>query len=209
MYAGTEPQIVAFIHRKAIVWSERIPGPDGDVDDLMQEGRCALLAALPGYDPSRGRPLHVYLGGVLDNCYGKILRDVLAQKRTPHIDEWDEDRGEWTSVPCPTIPVDPADIHTAAYDVDMEENLARSERVAEITDRLYARLSDIQCHILDCYLSPEPELYFTARNLSGQYMPNIRHIAMFLEVPVTTVEYGVKKIRAEAARIIARVAREG
>jgi DNA-directed RNA polymerase specialized sigma24 family protein len=199
-----EPHIIGFIRRKAGRWSRRIPGIDGDVDDLVQEGRCALMAAMPRYDPER--PLHVYMGGVLDRCYAKILRDVLARKRTPHVDELDAETGEWRSVPCPTIPIDPATIQ-ATTENDVEADLIRGELIAEITDLLYDQLTDVQAHVLDCYLSPEPELYFTARNLSGQYKPNARHIAMFLEIPVTQVEYALKKIKSEARAIIVRLSK--
>lgn len=206
LYTETEPKIAAFIRRKAKRWSHRIPGSEGDVDDLVQEGRCAVMVALPKFDPNT-RPLTVYMGAVLDKCYAKILRDVLAQKRTPHIDEWDVELETWRTVPCPTIPVDPTTIQ-AMSTTDVEGELIRGQMVAQITDLLYDRLTDIQAHVLDCYLSPEPELYFTARNLSGQYTPNVRHIAMFLKVPVTQVEYAVKKIRAEARAIIERLERE-
>jgi hypothetical protein len=214
-YAGQEGQVIQFIRSKARRWSAR---GAGDVDDLVQEGRLALLSALEKWDPAVG-PLHKYLGRVLDNTYGSMLAFVLAQRRAPYVWERDEAEGEWKRVPYPVLGISappnrtPGDfdsdgmflgglspiIGSGLVDENTPEELAVTSETAgkanNILIRITHRLTDIQKGVLGCIVRPPAGLLITARNLTGAYEVRLCHIAMYLGITKNQVDHSIAVIR--------------
>jgi RNA polymerase sigma factor (sigma-70 family) len=185
--------VIGLIKAKARRWARRFPDRDGDVDDLVQEGRCALLAALPGYDPEV-RPLNVYIGSVLDRCYARILRDALTQKRNPHVWEVDPETGDRHRVPAPTVPVWEVEVDDGR---DLEADVDHSRRVRWTLMKLIECLNPLERRVLECYVSPPADLIRTAANLTDRRGITAGHVALYLGVTRTKVEHAVRKIRRE------------
>ena len=214
VYSNWEPKMLGLIKTKARRWHTRGAGP---FDDLVQEGRCALLQVLRTHDPDL-RPIHVYLGKVLDNKYGQMLESVLTQKRTPHI--WEQEGDEWRLIPYPALSLDaPALSHgDGERSVDLVADAGMTpEQTAIVHDkevqakvlliRLRARLSPKQRRVLDCLIKPSGNLAITARNLTGgsQRVCNT-HIAAYLRTTKNSVDHAILMIRRNARVLIAEMA---
>lgn len=198
------------VKQRAHLWSRR---GAGDPQELEQEGRLALLAALPKFRP--GGDLRGYGRGVLDKRFGNALRELLRWKRRPHITDRTA-TGERRSIPCPTLSIeqprkeyDPDYLslveHIPAQGLDPEETALRAEhlrRISQVMTHVRERLTSAERTILDAYVSPPAALLVTARNLGTGNHAEISQIALFLGVTHSTVDAALRRCRRLAASIL-------
>jgi DNA-directed RNA polymerase specialized sigma24 family protein len=220
LYNESHGNVINLIKYKARRWAGRFPPADADVDDLVQEGRAALLKGLESWDASKG-PLHKFLGVVLDNTYSSLLAKVLAQRRFPYIWEKDEDSGDWRRIPIPLLSVDVvmdgdsskddkwATTPSGLMEEETPEGYAITSEIArradEILLRLPARLTDVQRGVLECLVRPPAALAITARNLTGGYEVRQSHIALYLDITKNQVDHSVAVIRRNIIELIAEL----
>ncbi len=180
-YAEVEPTMINLIRHKAERWHRK---GAGDVDDLVQEGRVVLVNVIETFDEQKGKPFHVYLGKCLDFRYHEILRNALTQQRTPHI--WELEGTDWRRVPCPTFSLD-----DLCREPEMTINVDEMIEAKRLLIALQFNLSPEHRRVLECLIRPPPELIATARNMTGSYKVEYKHIAIYLGVTVDTVKYAV------------------
>lgn len=203
------------IARRARRWSRM---GAGDPDDLAQEGRIALLDALPKFDETRG-DLEVYAGRVLNSRFGNLLRDALRWKRRPHITDHAPD-GSRRSIPCPTLSIETVSsepkedprrsgrLHfeiVPSPDPDPEAVAFHAERLEEIARTIAIvreKLTPTEGLVLDAYLRPSAALLVTARNLGTAERAEISQIALFLGLSHSTVDGALRRVRRLAAGVV-------
>lgn len=216
-YAEAEPKLIGFIKTKARRYAQR-GGGLLDYDDFVQEGRCALMHALGSYDPERGKPLHVYLGRIIDNTYRDMLHRVLNPTNCPQIWRHGED-GEWQKVPHPALALDGSgeDGDEAAFQVEdgnpsPEAHMESSEsemRAKVFVLRLHRRIGEREKAVLGCIRQPDAGLLITARNLTGNYNINNIHIAAYLGITRCQVDGSLHAIRKAACEILVWMSENG
>lgn len=206
VYSAAEPTLRPVIRRLAKRWSDR---GAGEVDDLVQDGSAAILAALGKYDHRRAN-LRTYAAGILQRAYSKALRDRLRHRRTPRI--WQRSEEGWALVPCATVSLDaphlsnrdrhetsdgPQKVGDRLRDdgADPEACAVQSGTQRESLAFVARHLSEFQREVLRLYLRPSPGLLAVARNLSGTYDVTLPHLAAYLGVPFSRVDYAMRQVR--------------
>lgn len=203
-----------------------------DEDDLRAEGRAALLAALPKYDPAADASVQTYAKGVLAKKYGNILREALAWKRRPHMKQTDS-QGVAQLVACPTLHLDAARHRDAlgessgqyteevagsvsnleppfqlvadddmADPVEVAERNERQRLIMRVLFRVRQKLSDLEAKILDCHLRPPAAMLIATRNMGGGNRSEGDQIAFYLGITASAVDYALRRVRRLAAGVI-------
>jgi RNA polymerase sigma factor (sigma-70 family) len=218
-YRQVEPKLIGFIKTKARRYASRGNGIL-DFDDLLQEGRCALMHALGSFDPERGKPLHVYLGRILDNTYRDMLHNALNPTNCPHIWRHGED-GEWQKVPHPAMSLEGASeesedapahqvVDEATPDPEAAARTSESDMRAKVfVLRLHRRLNEREKAVLACIRQPDAGLLITARNLTGGYRINNIHIAAYLGITRCQVDASLHAVRKAACDILVEMSEKG
>lgn len=191
------------IHIKANRLLERQPSLD--FDELIQIGRCILMVCLQTFDKSRGKPLHVYFGYVLDNIYRDHVANIYSPTRCPR--GWVREDVGWTSKPMPAVFTDAMMLDEVVGDDDVHANVEareEDERRAIRLSQLKQKLKPHQRRVLDALIEPTREVFSIARMEQGNYHFNKTHIAKALGMTHPQVEYAVAQIR----RAVVEVAQE-
>lgn len=192
-------------------------------DDIFQEMRCAVLAALPAWDPNK-LELTAFMSVVIHRAFVKQLVSSRSWKSNPKIMVRDEETGQMKQIPCPTVSMTELTQrsphptvgaaaataeHAAVYDLDRRREFtdpgAGPEEVYEAScvlarrktrvDAIRAALSPMHRRVLDTLLEPPAELHALGRNLgSSPFKTPV--LAAYLRVPRDKVEYAIKRIRA-------------
>jgi RNA polymerase sigma factor (sigma-70 family) len=169
----------------------------GEEDDLVQEGMITLASAFERFDGARANA-KTYARGVLKRKYSKALRDAKRQKRVPQV--WQETPTGRRLILCPMVSLDEI---TVRYRHELEDESAWPETAAieeidqsETIRHIMECLNPFQAQVLRLWLAPTAGLLATARNLTGEYTVQQKHIAIYLGVPASRVETVLKKVRA-------------
>ena len=214
-YVEVEPKLMGFIKNKARTYTAK-GGGLLDYEELVQEGRCALMHALGSYDPGKGKALHVYLGRILDNTYRDMMIKVLSPTNCPRI--WRRTEEKWERVPYPTLSMDaareldeePEQIPDDGIDPETAACNAESELRAKVfLMRLRQRLSPRECEVLECVRQPDAGLLTTARNISNSYNVTNQHIAAYLGISKGQVECAIGNIRRTSSAILMELSSTG
>jgi RNA polymerase sigma factor (sigma-70 family) len=181
----------------------------GDVDDLAQEARIALLDAVPRWRADGGATLETYVARVCDRRFSKLLREATRQRRRPGI--WVERDGTRKWVPCQTVSFDPmySDTSPSPEDalISREQEQERARIVAEVLARIRAQLAPAQVRVLDAYLDPPAALCIAARNL-GHSGVGPSSIALYLGLPESVVMTALRRARRWAVVEVDAVLKE-
>lgn len=170
-------------------------GNPAEADDLYQTGSIALLSAINDYRPERGE-VGPWAREVLRRTFSKLIRDRCRKRRTPHV--WAQTESGWEFVPVGTTTLDGADDITPAPDQTPEEQAAERERERAALARVHRKLTPFQRKVLDLYLAPTPALLAVARNTTGGFKIDQKHLAAVLGVPLSRIDYAIRQIRRVA-----------
>jgi RNA polymerase sigma factor (sigma-70 family) len=187
-----------------------------DYDDVVQEGKVALLSAMTGYDYNKG-DLRPYLSSVLDNTYKIMIHEMLCPSRMPQR----------------KLPVKPGEVQTtkhasiqSLWPVSLDGILANSEQGAErlkgsidlaiktpspedmavFKDKEKQarafRLAMLKClkrrerHVFFCRINPPSALLKMAERAGNNRQgPTNLHIAEYLGLSKNSVDWSLHKIR--------------
>lgn len=173
-----------------------------DMDDAIQEGRLALLAALVKYDPNKG-PLDRYVGVCLNNAYNGLMYEMLSVTRMPRAIVRG-DSGEWEALPCPPLSLDnldgtyPDQVTPESECQDLE--LKTHARVFKL--KLLNGLKGRDRAVFECRTNPPVDFLKMVQNVCGDiYAPTIPHIAQYLGVAKNAVDWSLYKIKAQFTRM--------
>lgn len=186
-----------------------------DMDDAIQEGRLALLAALSKYDADKG-PLDRYVGVCLNNAYRGMVYEMLTKTRMPRAIVRG-DGGEWEERPVPPLslsglmdPDEPGNyaLTRAMIDHDMptpegftqHEELEAQARIFKL--KLLNSLKGRDKDVFECRTNPPVDFLKMVQNVGGDiHSPTIPHIAQYLDVSKNTVDWSLYKIKASFTRM--------
>lgn len=209
-YALAERDFKGFMQARARRWSAK---GAGDFDDLFQDARQQAMRLWQLYDPTRG-PFTTMLGVELDNLYKNRLAAVYANIRMPYIWESDTETGEWRQVACRPSSIDAPlgedgsdsyhdKIASDSLPPDQQLEMIESERDAQaLLTRLKATLTKRQRLVLNCMVNPDWSFHAMVRNLTGGYLYNKRHIAMFVDASYEEVEADANTVRKNLRRLV-------
>lgn len=179
--------------------------PSLDEDELVQIGRCVLMVCLSSYDQSRGKPLKVFFGFVLDNHYRDHIASLYSPTRCPRTWVREEDGGGWVERPVPVASAEAITLDSVEspddVEGDMGDKLTNARRQA-IVDRLRKRITPRQLRVLNALIEPGPEVFATALYRQGSYHYNKTHIAEALGMTPSQLEYVAGQLKNEVEKVL-------
>jgi len=193
-YEEVSKDMMPLIRRKASMAQRAVAGMD--FDDLVQEGRLAILSALASYDEKKG-PWRKYVGVVLKNTFNGLIGHSRAHCRMPRM-LVDGEAGEKR-----LAPVAPASLDDVAEPSAEEENaeeqaqlLEKKKQVFEAHRRIRKRLKPNYCAVYDCMVTPSAEFMKFVRDMGGNPdKPMLEEIAAYVGISKQSVDYGIHRIR--------------
>ncbi len=168
-----------------------------DMDDAIQEGRLALLAALAKHDPNKG-PLDRYVSVCLNNAYNGLLYKMLSVTRMPRA-VVRAPNGEQMSVPYPPLLLGNMDMAVSDeyFTPEIECQHTEMEEQARIFKlKLLNNLKGRDRDVFECRTNPSVDFLKMVQNVNGNiYAPTIQHIAQYLGVSKNSVDWSLYKIK--------------
>jgi len=215
MWPDLERQMLPFIKAKAKKVKRFVHGLD--MDDAIQEGRLALLAALIRYDYNKGE-FQRYAGKVLDNTYNDMMYGMLMQSRMPRAVVRDYN-GEWVEKAQP-----PLSMNSLMGEMEYESAVLGSpwrrksrrglisktvdpyegtkngelEEQAKVFNlKMLNSLTGRDKDVFECRTNPSVDFLKMVQNIGGNiYEPTNLNIAQYLGVDKNAVDWSLYKIRA-------------
>jgi len=175
-----------------------------DMDDALQEGRLALLAALIGYDEEKGNGLSKYVGTILDNTYRHMLYRMLSETKVPYAIEQTIEGG-WMKRPSRPVSLslldedgyeflEPVSSRQSPEDEVLEGQLKEQARLFKL--KLLNTLKGQHKIVFECKTNPPVEFLKMVSNMGGDiYKPTNIHIAKYLGVTKNSVDTSLYRIR--------------
>jgi RNA polymerase sigma factor (sigma-70 family) len=196
----------------------------GDEDDLIQDGLVALADAFRRFDGTRANA-RTYARGVLTRKYNNALRDARRMKRVPMV--WKVDERGRRQVPCPLVSLDQLmmdareSLNAASrarrfdgFSEPIEQRAGPETEAVEEIDQSDAIRTVLECldpfqaKVFRLWLCPSAGLLATARNLTGCYTVQVRHIAIYLGSTTSRVEGALREVRTLVAALDAGAVEE-
>jgi RNA polymerase sigma factor (sigma-70 family) len=189
-----------------IIWSEAkrflrslSAGLALSLDDIVQEGRIALMGALPHYDYDKSRGgIRSFVRRTVRNAFCALNYAARAQRRQPRTVVEDED-GTQRHVRLPVESIEASEGRIDPEDAgEGPEQLAiigeMEERINVLRLRLLVELDDRERAVFECQALPSDEFLSW---LSGQNIqrPTIEVIGWYLGLTKNEVDWSVKKIK--------------
>lgn len=202
LYPIVEQKMLPFIRAKAAKL-KRLSGMD--FDDVVQEGRMALLKGITKY-ASRGgdKELERYVGRVLTNAFHLLLYEQMAQCRMPKaVVQLDN---EWVKISVPPISLDYVMDIQQDKSPNPEEQLNRvdlSDLARLFRLKMFNLLTGRDLDVFNCKVNPPMDLLIMIRNLGGDYnkTPSNVHIAKYLGVNKSAIDYSLHNIRLKFTQV--------
>lgn len=205
LYPAIEKRMEPIIRAKSWKISRWL---DIDIDDAIQEGRIALLAAMARFDYNKsGGKLDNYIAKVITNTYNGIMYDILNSARMPRATVRGPD-GDWVEVPRPPMSLD--GLLDVGY--EPESNLAAPDReimeganlgaIKKFKMRVMFSLKKRDRDVFMCKVNPPVDFLKMVENLEGDIdKPTNIHIAKYLDLGKNAVDLSLFRIRSAFIRL--------
>lgn len=170
------------------------------VEDAVQEGRLALVAALRSYDYNRSRGgIYNYVRKSVERAMLGLLYKATSRGRMPAIPVVDEATGEirlvrrWPTLLEPGVMENLPELAELTPERGAEE-AEMVGRLQVLKMRLVNSLSTREQAIFSCFAHPTDEFSTFLRNVGAEEITNVE-IAKFLGMSKNSVDWSIHKIK--------------
>lgn len=201
-----EAELMPLIEAKARHFGRYIPNNYFDYDDVVQEGRIALLEVHSKYDSERGE-FSSFANVVLNNRFKTMIWKMLTKRRTPR--SFVKSGNKWVETSIPPLCLEMIDVMDCSnfYDDKNSENYLNDpykkveyeqakEQVRIFNLKMIYGLKGTNKQVFECIVNPSIEFLKMVQNVGGDVnKPTNKQIAEFLNIKLNAVLWSISQIR--------------
>jgi len=187
-WSDIEAKLLPLIEAKARGVKKFVPNNYFDYQDIVQEGRIALLEAYSKYKPERGEFLN-FASVVLNNRFKTLIWKMLTQRRTPR--SYVRDGEGWAEVAVPPLCLDLVDV-IPEEKILTNEPLERKEIeicLQDFNSKMLCSLKGNNKKVFQCMIDPPPIFGENTDRLTNKQMSE------YLGINLNAVLWSISQIR--------------